>query len=173
MHSYATKGTFDLGGNISFSSVSNISDGSTGQGVTLLSISPKVGFFPIQGLEIGFNPGLSIMELPSGYTLISPEGRSSSSILQLFAFAGYNFRLEGSSIVPYFEVPFGYTRIGGGYPESGFSWGARGGIKVVPVNHFILNIGLEYWQLTFNEAGAGSRTGANIFTIGLGVGAYL
>ena len=60
---------------------------------------------------------------------------------QLFLYPGYNLRLEGSRATPFIEVPLGYTSMSSGSStSSGFSWGVKAGVKIVPTGHMLLTL---------------------------------
>ncbi len=170
---YATKGVLELGGTVSFSSIADVSNGRTGDATTLFTLAPRMAGFVADGFQIGFSPGISFLPT-SGLTVMSPPRGESTTLLQLFAFPAYVVRTPGQKYYPFIEVPVGYTRISSGdNAQSGFSWGLRGGIKVTPAGNFLLTVFGEYYQITLNPEGAKERSGFNLFTFGVGVGAYL
>ena len=170
---YATKGVLELGGSVSFSSITAVSSGRTGDATTIFSVAPRISGFVTDGFQIGFSPGISFLPT-SGVTVLSPPSGESTTLLQLFAFPGYVVRTAGQKYYPFVEVPFGYTRISSGNnAESGFSWGLRGGVKATPVGNFLLTIFGEYYQITLNREDAKERSGFNLFTFGVGVSAFL
>jgi hypothetical protein len=169
---FATGGVTEIGGSISFSSISEVYAGKTGDATTILSVGPKIGYFVANGFELGIHPGISAWIMPPGLSVVSGGG-STSTLLQLFAFAAYNIRNEGSTMHPFIEVPFGYTsQSSGSYTSSGFSWGIRGGIKVAPLGALLVTISGEYYQITMSPTGAKERTGFNFFSFGVGVGGF-
>jgi hypothetical protein len=170
---FAQKGVVELGGNVSFSSISFVSGGDAGDATTLFSFGPRVGYFVTDGFEIGFNPGLSFVPL-SGFTVISPSGGESTTLLQLFVYPGYTIRTEKGNAYPFIEVPFGYTSASsGGDDLSGFSWGVRGGVKIAAVGAMLVTIYGEYFQLTLNRPGADKRNGYNYLSFGVGIGGFI
>jgi hypothetical protein len=170
---YATKGVLELGGTASFSSIADVSSGKTGDATTLFTFGPRIAGFVADGFQIGFSPGISFLPT-SGVTVLSPPRGESTTLLQLFAFPAYVVRTAGQKYYPFVEVPVGYTRMSSGNnAQSGFSWGVRGGVKVAPAGNFLLTVFGEYYQITLNRDGAGERSGFNLFTFGIGVGAYL
>jgi len=170
---YATKGVIDLGGNVSFTSVTPVSAGKTGDATTILSFAPRIAGFVTDGFQIGLSPGISFLPT-SGVTVVSPSSGESTTLLQIYAFPGYVVRTPGQKYFPFVEVPIGYARISSGNSsQSGFSWGLRGGVKATPVGNFLLTIFGEYYQITLNSEGAKDRTGFNLFTFGIGIGAFI
>jgi hypothetical protein len=170
---YAAKGVLELGGTVSFSSIADVSNGKTGDATTLFTFAPRIAGFVTDGFQIGFSPGISFLPT-SGVTVMSPPRGESTTLLQLFAFPAYVVRTAGQKYYPFIEVPVGYTRISSGNDaQSGFSWGLRGGIKVTPVGNFLLTVFGEYYQITLNRDGAKEHSGFNLFTFGIGVGAFL
>ncbi len=169
---YAQKGVVEIGGSVSFSSISSVSNGESGDATTLFSFGPRVGYFATDGFQIGFNPGLSFLPL-SGLTVVSPESGESLTLLQLFVYPGYAFRKEGSTVFPFIEVPVGYTSASeDGDSRSGFSWGVRGGVKFSPAGSLLVSLYGEYFQLTLNPSGSDGRYGFNYFSFGVGVGGF-
>jgi hypothetical protein len=169
---FATAGVTEIAGSISFSSISEVYSGKTGDATTIFSVGPRVGYFVADGFEIGLNPGVSSWVFPPGLSVLSGGG-STSTILQLFAFAGYNIRNEGSKMHPFIEIPLGFTsQSSGSYTASGFSWGVRGGIKLTPVGALLITISGEYFQITMTKSGASERSGFNFFAFGVGVGGF-
>jgi hypothetical protein len=170
---YATNGVLELGGTVSFSSIADVSNGRTGDATTLFTLGPRIAGFVADGFQIGFSPGISFLPT-SGLTVMSRPRGESTTLLQLFAFPAYVVRTAGQKYYPFIELPVGYTRISSGNSsQSGLSWGLRGGIKVTPAGNFLLTVFGEYYQITLNPEGAKERSGFNLFTFGIGVGAFL
>jgi hypothetical protein len=156
---FATKGTTEAGGSISFMSVSSVYNGQTGDASTTFTCAPFVGYFVSDGFEIGVNP--------LGITVLSYPHVSSTTLLNLFVAPSYNFRTEGS-VYPFIEALLGYTSVSNGISESGFSWGSRVGVKVAVTGRALLNLGVEYLQVTLNPSGASKRNGYNQLLISVG-----
>ena len=167
---FGKAGTTEIAGGISFASITPVSNGETGDVMTILSLGPEIGYFVANGFEIGFSPGVSLLP---GVSVLTPSTGDALTILQLFASPAYNFHLEGSPVNPFFQVPFGYTSLSsGGDSQSGFSWGVKGGIKVVPANHLLLTFYGQYLALSFAPKGATERTGLNFLSFGVAVGGF-
>ncbi len=167
---FGTAGTTEIAGGISFSSVTPVSNGETGDATTILSFGPEIGYFVTNGFEIGLNPGVTLLP---GVSTITPSSGDGTTVLQLFAYPAYNFRLEGSPVHPFVEVPFGYTSMSSGNTTlSGFSWGVKAGLKVVATSHLLLNIYGEYLALTLTPEGATERSGFNFLSFGVSVGGF-
>ena len=163
-------GTTEIAGSISFSSITTVSNGNAGDATTLFSLGPEIGYFVVDGFEIGFNPGVSLVP---GVSIITPPRGDGTTILQLFAYPAYNLHVEGSPVTPFLQVPFGYTSMSSGsITQSGFSWGVKGGIKVVATSHLLLTIYGQYLALSFNPENATERYGFNFLTFGVGVGGF-
>jgi hypothetical protein len=155
---FATKGCTELGGSISFQSLSPVSNGNSGDATTIFSIAPFIGYFIADGFEIGFNP--------FGISSMSYSGSSVTQIMILVA-PSYNFKTEGITY-PFIEALLGYTSQSNGYSRSGFSWGGRGGVKICLTEKGLLNIGIQYVQITLNPGGASNRNGSNQLAISAG-----
>jgi hypothetical protein len=155
---FASKGSTELGGSISFQSVTSVYNGKTGDATTVFSLAPFVGFFVADGFEIGVNP--------LGITSISYSGHSATQIM-IFAAPSYNFDTDGI-VYPFIEALIGYTSQSSSSSRSGFSWGGRGGIKLAVTGKGLLNLGLQYLQITLNPSGATDRNGSNQLSVSAG-----
>lgn len=88
----------------------------------------------------------------------------------IFVAPSYNFKTQGIAY-PFIEALLGYTSESESEPESysydasGFSWGGRAGVKLAVVDRVLLNIGIQYVQITENPSGASSRNGYDEFSI--------
>jgi hypothetical protein len=106
-------------------------------------------------------------------SVITPDQGEALTILQLFASPAYNFHFEGSTVNPFLQVPFGYTSMSsGGDSQSGFSWGVKGGIKVVAADHLLLTFYGQYLALSFTPENATERAGFNFISFGVAVGGF-
>jgi hypothetical protein len=147
-----------------------VANGETGDASSILTLGPQIGYFVTDGLEIGFNPGVSILP---GMTVLTPSEGDAITVLQLFATLGYNLHSSGSPVYPFVEVPLGYTSASSGdETDSGFSWGVRAGIKVVAISNFLVTVSGQYYMLSFTPENADERIGLNIFSFGVGVGGF-
>ena len=162
---FASKGTTELGGSISFQSTTPVSRGSTGDALTILSFQPFIGYFITDGFELGLNP--------LGITSISYFGSSATSI-SIFLAPSYNFQTDRKGIAyPFLEALLGYTSTSNGSTASGFSWGGRAGVKLAVTGKGLLNFGVQYLQITLNREGETERTGTNQFAISAGFTVWL
>jgi hypothetical protein len=169
---FATQGVTEVGGSISFSSFTPVNNGKTGDVNTLFSFGPHIGYFVTNGFEIGINPGITLIP---GVSIITPESGDATTVLQLFAYPAYNFRIEGSNATPFLEVPFGYTSMSSGNTKnSGFSWGVMGGVKTVVSGQVLLTFYVEYLLITLDSEKSTSteRTGMNYLSVGIAVGGF-
>jgi len=152
---FALKGSTELGGSISFQSLTPVSNGNTGDATTIFSLAPYIGYFVADGFEIGLNP--------LGITSISLSGSSATQVM-IFAAPSYNFKTEGIAY-PFIEALLGYTSQSNGSSRSGFSWGGRGGVKLAVTDKGLLNLAIQYIQITLNPSGATNRYGSNQLAI--------
>jgi hypothetical protein len=167
---FATAGTTELAGSISFSSITPVSHGESGDATTVFSFGPEIGYFVTDGFEIGFNPGVSLLP---GMSVVTPTGGDGMTVLQLFAFPAYTFHIEGSSSHPFIQIPFGYTSTSSGNnTQSGFSWGIKGGVKVVATSHLLLTVYGEYLAISLAPEGVTERYGMNYLSFGVSVGGF-
>ncbi len=164
---YATKGVFELGGDIGYSSYTGVNAGQTSSTTyTNFSLTPSVGYFVTDGLQLAIDPfSLSV----SSHTGAS----TSPSEIHIMGGLGYAFKTQGSAY-PFIQGLAGYsTYSSGGTSASGFSWGVKGGVKVVLASHVIFQAGLQYLQITENPSGATSRYGYNELLVGGGFSVWL
>jgi hypothetical protein len=158
-----SRGTVELGGTIGFTSVQAVQNGKTGDSQSIVSLEPVVGYFIIDGVEVGLSP--------AGLVYVS-AGSSSVTQIRSFGFVGYNFQTS-TMVVPYVEGLAGYAAVissnsGTTTTRSGFCWGGQGGIKVGVAEHANLVIGVQYVQITLDPSGASTRTGTNEFSVNVG-----
>jgi hypothetical protein len=167
---FGKTGTVEIAGGISFSSITPVTNGKTGEATTLFSLGPEIGYFVADGFEIGFNPGVTLLP---GVSVITPESGEATTILQLFAYPAYNLHIEGSQVTPFLQVSFGYTSMSSGdYTQSGFSWGIKGGIKVVATGPLLLTFYGQYYSLALTPENATQRSGLDYLSFGIGVGGF-
>lgn len=173
---FAMKGITEVGGTISYASFTPVSNGSTGDATSVFSIAPQVSHFFADGFEIGFSPGVSFFLFPPGVTSLSGSGAGSSTAIQLWLTTAYNIQTSGKTVFPFVELQAGYTSsndwLFGSSKASGFSYGFKGGVKVVAVEHLLINIAVQYNLLTLKPSGATERSGFNFLTIGAGIGGF-
>jgi hypothetical protein len=155
---FAKKGVVEVGGSISFSSITPVSGGETGSAITLFTFAPFVGYFITDGFELGVNP-FSITSI--GYS------GSSATEIRIFLAPSYNFESQGIAY-PFVEGLLGYTSSSNGETRSGFSYGARGGVKLAVTGKGLLNLGLQYVMITRNRSGETERNGSNDLSISAG-----
>ncbi len=175
---FATSGCAEISGSISFSSYTAVVNGvSSDNSISAFNFSPQLGYFVTDGFELGLSPGISSVFFPPGITSLSGGGES-QTYFQYFITGGYNFTLRSADgtpgiAFPFLELQLGHTSVSsGGDDHSGFSWGLRGGVKIVPTDHLLVNIGAAYHAITLDPPGATSRYGFNYFDIGVGIGGY-
>ncbi len=164
---FATGGIIELGGQVAFSSTTNVSNGETAdKSSSLFSIGPYFGYFIFSGFELGFMPQVSLYSY----------GDYSSRIMHLFVAPAFNFS-GGSNLFPFIEGLVGYSS--SSYDDgitthdySGISYGARAGIKYA-VGNFLFNAGVKYLLITLNPENADKRNGYNELSIAVGITAHL
>ena len=159
---YASKGVLELGGTASFSSVTQVANGTTASNSTsMFQFSPYAGYFIAEGISIGVEPSFGSLKMAGD--------NNSYTALALYAIPGYTFATK-SSFFPYVQGMIGYTSIGyGSEPtQSGISWGLKGGVKFSIGNAGLICAGVTYQAITVNPSGANSRYGFNVLSIGVG-----
>jgi hypothetical protein len=150
---FATQGVLELGGTMAFSTTWNVSGGvASTNPLYTLELNPQIGYFVIDGLEIGANP--------LGLTYVS-QGGSNYTLLKLLGSVAYNFRTP-ARVYPYVEGLAGYSLLlQDGDDPGGFTWAGRAGVKVAIGSSALLNVGAEYLQATLNYPSESSRNGYN------------
>jgi hypothetical protein len=167
---FATKGVTELTGTVSYSNFTSVNNGETGDAISIFTIAPQVGYFVVDGLELGLGTGVSLLP---GFSVLSPEDDESTSFLQIFFAPSYNIKTENKSLYPFIEAQAGYTSISSdGDTQSGFSYGGRAGLKIVAVEHLLVSISAQYLLIKLNESGETERDGFNYLTFGIGVSGY-
>jgi hypothetical protein len=152
---YARRGTVELGGSAGFSSTSIID--SDADAITMVDISPYLGYFVADGFEIGVNPFT--------INIISQGDNSLTEILVLFS-AAYNFETKDAAY-PFVEGLIGFSSLSNGASSSGVAWGGRGGVKVGIAEHALLNIALQFTQQNLDDSGF------NVFSISAGFSVWV
>ena len=159
---FASPGCVELGGSVSYTSSSESYyppsqygyNGSTRPINTFLFAS-YVGYFPVQGFELGLNP-LSVSSTDS-------YGNQTSL---LFAFApSYNISTH-SNVYPFIEGDVGYNSNSGPYSTaiSGMCYGGRVGFKFVIAPHALLTFAAQYLIQNYNLTGSAQYNGQNTYT---------
>ncbi len=166
---FATAGTFEIGGSAGFSRNALVSKGVTGDAFYVVSLSPTGGYFVADELEILIDP-------------LTVDYRWAGSVKSLgltpMAGVAYNFRAN-PRVFPYLEglAGFAYSWFDNGVEptetRSGFAWAGRGGIKTLLTGTAILNVGLQYQQITLNRSGETERNGSNQIALTVGLSVWL
>ncbi len=156
---FFSKGSVELGGSVSYSAVQPVINGKNGDVVNLFSVTPYVGYFVLDGFEIGVNPlGIAVRD----------SAGSTTTDLRMFLAPSYNFRTP-SIATPFVEGLAGFTfRRVGSTNWNGFSWGGRAGIKVAVTDKGLLNIGIQFVAVTLNTGSQVNRNGTNEFSVLVG-----
>lgn len=169
---FAKKGVIEMGGSAGFSSITSVFNGESAENSTsVFMIEPYVGYFIMNGLELGLIPSFSTYS----------HGDASQTSFGVYFAPAYNFDLK-SSLYPFIEGRIGYNTSsyddGNSLTEdassSGLAWGLRGGVKVQLGNSALLNFALAYNQITMNpENWDGDRNGQNSFDVMAGFTVFL
>ncbi|MGD0037261.1 MAG: hypothetical protein ABSC53_08220 [Bacteroidota bacterium] len=160
-NAFASRGTFEIGGNASYEYLSIITQGSEFSNYNLISIMPYVGYFVSDNIELGMNP--------FGYRRYWDSNSTTNVITMIFS-PSYNFKTDGT-VYPFIEAQLGYTDeiySDSGQTYDGFIWGTRAGIKYAVINHGLLNLAMQYQQISYNSSASSSRNGTNTFTFSAG-----
>jgi hypothetical protein len=160
---FARKGVVELGGGITFQSLTPVQNDQTDDAITVFLMMPYIGYFVTDGFQIGVNP--------LGIGTMNYKNESTTAIMALLA-PSYNFSTGGSAY-PFVELLLGYTALSNGTERSGFTWGGRGGAKIEVGESGLLNLAVQYLQITTTVSGASKRTGLNQFAVSAGFTVWL
>jgi hypothetical protein len=147
---YAKQMTFEIGGDIFVNSTNytrektkyNSSINETQQNYI---IDVNAGIFVVNGLKLSIEPAIEISSY-NDYTMTH---------LKLYFTPEYVFNLK-SVVYPYIGGSVGYTSANYSSPlssspsQGGFSWGAKGGMKVNAFGNALINVCVLYYQETYN-----------------------
>lgn len=172
---FGLRGHVELGGSIDFTNIS-FSDSSKSTGI--FSISPYVGFFAMNQLEIGLRPIVTIVSPPTG---------NSTTDLAIFLAPSWNISTRTSVVTPYVEGLLGFSSADvtvvtvnpnppPGVPAtsitsetvSGLAYGGRGGIKVQISDYGLLNFGIQFISLDRKTSKAPKSIRENRLSVSLG-----
>ena len=149
---FARQGIAEIAGNLSFNSLTPVDNGESGSATTLFSLAPQVGYFVSDGFELGLQTGISLLP---GITAVSPPEGDGMTLVQFFFAPSYNVILPDAKLYPFIEADLGYTSISsGGNSSTGFSYGARGGLKIPVVDHLLVSTSFQYLAVTLNPENA-------------------
>jgi hypothetical protein len=167
------KGSVELGGSISYSSTTIVTDGTTAdKSTSIFTFNPIASYFVVDGFSIGVSPGINIAKIAGVDNSITN--------LMLFAVPGYTFGKD--KLFPFIEGWLGYTAVtskanpisgSGEIDMSGFSFGSRGGVKVLVGKSGLFNVSVSYMMLTLNSKGADKRSGLNNLAIAMGFSLFI
>jgi len=159
-------GNVELAGNVSFSHYdAAASDFST----SVFTFAPQVSYFWRENFSLGLSTGFGYL---SGVSVVSPSDGDNSTVVQLFAAPAYHFQLDSKQLVPFVEGQLGYGVVTSGDSSSGLSYGARAGVKFVPVDHLVLTLAAQFLSLRLYRSDSDERIGWDYWTLGVGVGGY-
>ncbi len=161
---FAKIGIWELGGNISYTSITGVNNGETSENsLGTFTLDVPVYYFVIDGLALGLIPS---------YTNLS-FGESSASAFDILFGLAYNIATN-SQTYPYGEGRIGYNTTSNGDSESGIVWAVIGGLKVQVGGNALINIGIEYSQSTLERSGhEGGRNGTNVFAVRAGFAIFI
>jgi len=153
---YSQQGVLEIGGSAMFNYSVPVVNGETGTSTWQILATPCVGYFVIDGLQVGAEPlGIGIVH----------AGGATQTELRFLGAVAYHLRVN-RYIYPYVQGLAGYTasiESGGGTQTtvSGFSWGGRLGAKFPVADRGIVSVGVHYLLITTDPAGAQKRNGVN------------
>jgi opacity protein-like surface antigen len=161
---FAKMGIWELGGNISYTSITGVNNGETSENsLGTFTLDVPVYYFVIDGLALGLIPSYINLSF----------GESSASEFDILFGLAYNISTN-SQAYPYGEGRIGYNTTSNGDSESGIVWAVIGGVKVQVGGNALINIGIEYSQSTLERSGnEGGRDGTNLFAIRAGLAIFI
>ncbi len=137
---YTSKGTFDFGGDFSFSFQKRSTE--TELSFNIYSFNAFLGVMALKGFEIGLSPTVL------GYN----SSGISVTEFSLFLYPSYNFT-TGSNVYPYLELAAGFgTTDDGDDNASVKGLGVNGGIKVQLRENILMLVRLQYLRQFFDFA---------------------
>jgi hypothetical protein len=165
---FAVAGIWELGGSATFQRSVPVVNGVEGDAVYTLSALPYVGWFVIDGLELGVNP--------LGVSMTKTEQSTVVDLRFLFA-PSWNFRMNGEWY-PFAEGLVGYTaRITSGdtgdTTDDGVTYGGRVGVKFRVAQQGLLTVGVQYLAVTLDPSNAQNRHGSNDIAASVGFSVWL
>jgi len=162
---FGKQGVIEIGGMAGFSSATPVVNGETGDAITTIMLEPTVGYFVIDGLEVGLNPlSFQSMKVPD---------EDAISTIGFWAFGAYHFMTMGKTY-PYIEALLGYTSMSSGDNSyGGLAYGVGAGAKFEIAGGLLLNAAVDYRFYTYDSDLTGGRDGANILSIGVGLSGFL
>lgn len=165
---FATKKVIELGGSVSYSSTTTVTDGTTAdESTSFFQFMPYANYYILDGVSLGFSPGINVLKLAG-----SSESITNYSI---FFIPGYTYSTR-SNVFPFIEGMIGYTSLSQGDTTldlSGISFGAKGGVKVVLGKSGVVSIGLSYILYNLSPKDADKRSGYNNLAFSVGYSIYL
>jgi len=163
---FATKNCIELGGTVSYSSTTVVTNGTAAdQSTSLFQFMPFLNYYVSDGFFLGLSPAIDIVK--------AAGAADATNIFALFITPGYTFSSR-SSVFPYIEGLVGYNSSAtGGTSLSGISFGAKGGIKVAVGNNGLASVGVSYMLINLSAKGADKRNGFNNLAITLGFSVFI
>ena len=162
---YAKKNVVELGGSISYSSTTQVVNGTTAsESTSLFQFQPYASYYLYDNISLALSPGI---------TIVSPAGSTESTKgYALFLVPGYTFNMQ-SNVFPYLEAMVGYTALKSGATDlSGISFGAKGGLKLIVGNSGAVSFGISYLVINLSPSGASNRNGFNNFAFSMGYSVF-
>ncbi len=160
---FATKGTWEAGGSISWSSITTVNDGESSENsLSQFVVEVPIYYFVIKGFELGLIPSFTSLSYGDG----------SASAFLIYLAPAWNFNTN-SNAYPFMEGRIGYNTAGNGETESGIAWAVIGGVKVQIGGGALIRFSIGYSQITLEESGnEGGRDGQNVIGIGAGFSVF-
>jgi len=160
---FAKKGIWELGGRVSYTNQTRVSDGESSENSTgIFSLALPTYYFVIDGLEVGLIPALQT------------ESNGNGTVTEFALLAGIAYNIKTESIAyPFLEGDIGFNTRGNGSSRSGIVWVLSGGAKFQIGGNALLGMGFFYEQKTLEtSSNEGGRDGYNIWGLNLQFGVF-
>lgn len=147
---YAKQGVTEFSGSLSFTSITPVTNGTSGNNSITFTVAPMVSYFFADIFQIGIAP--TFVHITSGGAQLSTVG--------VYTSPGFVFDLH-SYVYPFVSALLGYNYSSAtlfGNSGSGIGYGVEGGIKVLLAKEALLNIGLEYLLENLNPPSGNSNS---------------
>lgn len=160
---FANEGTWEVGGNISWSSITRVHDGESSENsLSYFVLEVPIYYFVMRGFELGIVPAYESMSY----------GESSASAFHIYLAPAWNFDTH-SNAYPFIEGRIGYNSAANGDTESGMAWAIIGGVKVQIGGGALIRFNVGYSQRTLQESDhEGGRDGENVIGVGAGFSVF-
>jgi len=160
---FAKKGIWELGGRVSYTNQTYVSNGESAENSRgLFSLAIPTYYFVIDGLEVGLIPAFE------------NESRGDASVTQFALLAGIAYNLKTQSVAyPFLEGDIGFNTLSNGSSLTGIVWLLSAGAKFQIGGNALLGLGFYYEEKTLESSShEGGRNGYNIWGLNIQFGVF-